>query len=712
MLDGHGRVRITDFGLAAMADRLRPEDARSGTPAYSSPEQLAGKAASAKSDIYALGLVLYEIFTGSRAFGAGTTRDLLPRSPSSLVTDVDSGVDRIILQCLDPDPADRPHSAMAVAAALPGGDPLAAALAAGETPSPEMVALAGSKDQMRLGTAVACLAVVMAGLVVAALVGSKVDLVERAHLGKPPEVLAQNAAEWIARLGYQETPRDRAYGFDYAYDVLRFFEEKRIAWPPFTQAGVVRPSPIVFWYRQSPQNLNAGFISFAPGTVTRDDPPPTTPGMVMVVLDPLGRLLSFSAVPQQQEDRDEAATSKPDFGLLFAAAGIDSDRFTAAGPKRTPRSAFDARFAWTGSYVESPEIPLRMEAAYWRSKLVSLETTGPWSGVPAGRRQEPGGGAKIVQVTETFIFLAMLAGGALLARRNTRLGRGDRRGAARVALFLFFAEMLVWALGANHVPEFWEMALLYMALAKAAYIAGLTWMLYLALEPYVRRQWPRTLISWNRVISGRIGDSLAGAHVLIGAVVGTLVTLLKDITMLANCLALLRQHRVQLSFAAGASGWKACCFPIAVFRRLCCSQFHGVSLCRACDSADASQFHRSGGSIHPGVYDDHRWERGRQPCVECDQRGAGSRAPDSHADALWPACPGLSRFCAFGADRVSGHDGPVVLVPCQHIVAGGAGGFSAPAGIGFRNAVSGGQTWFSERSGANTQRRAVVASTD
>jgi hypothetical protein len=254
-----------------------------------------------------------------------------------------------------------------------------------------------------------------------------------------------------------------------------------------------------------------------------------------VVLDPLGRLLSFSAVPPQQEDSDRPAqTAAPDLGLLFTATGMDSDRFTAVEPKRIPLSAFDARFAWTGSYPESPETPLRLEAAYWRSKLVSLETIGPWSGLSAARQREPSSGQRIVQVLESLVFLATLAGGALLARRNTRLGRGDRRAAARVALFLFFAEMLVWTLGANHVPEFWEINILYMALAKAAYFAGLMWMLYLALEPFVRREWPRTLISWNRVISGRIGDSLAGAHVLIGAVVGTFMTLLVDITMLAN----------------------------------------------------------------------------------------------------------------------------------------------------------------------------------
>ncbi len=142
MIDGRGQVIITDFGLAGLAEEIRGADIHSGTPAYMSPEQLAGKEVSIRSDIYALGLVMYEMFTGNRAFEADTLADLIrlreesrPAEISSRVRDVDPAVERIILKCLDPDPLKRPGGALAISAALPGGDPLAAALAAGETPS-------------------------------------------------------------------------------------------------------------------------------------------------------------------------------------------------------------------------------------------------------------------------------------------------------------------------------------------------------------------------------------------------------------------------------------------------------------------------------------------------------------------------------------------------------------------------------------------------
>ena len=125
MIDGRGQVLITDFGLAGLADQLQGASVRKGTPAYMAPEQRSGKEVSTRSDIYSLGLILHEMCTGKRPDEAAS-------SPTSIVKDLDPAVERVILRCLEADPQNRPQSAVAVARALPGGDPLAAALAAGE----------------------------------------------------------------------------------------------------------------------------------------------------------------------------------------------------------------------------------------------------------------------------------------------------------------------------------------------------------------------------------------------------------------------------------------------------------------------------------------------------------------------------------------------------------------------------------------------------
>src|SRR5215468_2645314 len=172
MLNSQGEIAIMDFGLAELADIITEDQVRHGTPAYMAPEQLAGKEVTTKSDIYSLGLVLYEIFTGKRAFQAETLAEIVrtrtetptPASPSSLVRDLDPGVERVILRCLEPEPAMRPPTVLKVAAALPGGDPLAAALAAGETPSPQMVAAAGEVEGLAPRIAVPCVAVLLLGI--------------------------------------------------------------------------------------------------------------------------------------------------------------------------------------------------------------------------------------------------------------------------------------------------------------------------------------------------------------------------------------------------------------------------------------------------------------------------------------------------------------------------------------------------------------------
>ena len=133
MIDKHGIARITDFGIAEATRAVRGARAMEGTPLYMSPEQLAGREATAQSDIYALGLLLYELFTGVRPHEGASpvalyqARQVPARAPSVIARDLDRKIDRIILRCLNADPAQRPATAKAVAAALPGGEPPLAA---------------------------------------------------------------------------------------------------------------------------------------------------------------------------------------------------------------------------------------------------------------------------------------------------------------------------------------------------------------------------------------------------------------------------------------------------------------------------------------------------------------------------------------------------------------------------------------------------------
>src|SRR5580704_8157346 len=232
MLDGRGRVRITDFGLASLAGDVHGGEIRAGTPAYMAPEQLEGKEVTFKSDIYALGLVLYEIFTGKRAFDAPTLAELTkqresssPTNPTLLVKDLDPLVERVIERCLERDPAKRPASALQVAAALPGGDPLAAALAAGETPSPEMVAAAGSKEGIKPAYVWAAIVVVAICMLLEFVTSGRTRLYRVIGMPKPPEVLAERAHEILRRMGYTATATDTAMGFGVDGEYLTYVDK-------------------------------------------------------------------------------------------------------------------------------------------------------------------------------------------------------------------------------------------------------------------------------------------------------------------------------------------------------------------------------------------------------------------------------------------------------------------------------------------------------
>ncbi len=226
MIDGAGKVRITDFGLAGMAG----ETIRAGTPAYMAPEQISGAEVTARSDIYALGLVMYEVFTGQRALEGKNLAELIRRreqtggiaAPTAIVRDLDPQIERAIMRCLAPDPGHRPGSALTVAASLPGGDPLAAALAAGETPSPEMVAAAGGSGRVSARRALAAAAWIGISLVALLVMCQRVMIVNRVSTPKTPDALQDRAVEMLAKLGYADRPAATAWGLGFSLDYARF----------------------------------------------------------------------------------------------------------------------------------------------------------------------------------------------------------------------------------------------------------------------------------------------------------------------------------------------------------------------------------------------------------------------------------------------------------------------------------------------------------
>jgi serine/threonine-protein kinase len=526
MLDDAGKVRVMDFGLASVGT---VSDVRAGTPAYMAPEQLLGKDVTARSDIYALGLVLYELFTGKRAVVGTTLNELIEHHesgavtpPSALVSSLDPAIERAILRCLDRDPARRPASALAVAAALPGGDPLAAALAAGETPSPEMVAAAGEGTALDLPQAWLLFGSVILGIVISYALALDRSAIHHLHPMYTPDVLAQKARDAISALGYAARV-DEAYKFSWDGDLIGHIRQSGTL-----TAESLQPSPFVFWYRSSPFAMTG--VQFhddllTPGVVTPSDPPPIWSGMVQVTLDQQGQLRFLEAIPPQlQPDRAPAATTEPDWSALFTLAGIDHGALQPATPTWNWLAAADTRAAWTGTWPGTSH-PMHVEAAAIGGRPVGFLVSGPWT---RPWRQSSSVAAGEVGILGIYFVLtvATVIAGAILATRNLRAGRGDRTGALRLGLVMTAALWALWLCEVHVAPSLGLLGNFLVAIVTTVFYGVFFWATYLAVEPFVRRLWPHAMVSWAVVLRGGLQDPVVGRDVLIGATLGVAISLL------------------------------------------------------------------------------------------------------------------------------------------------------------------------------------------
>ncbi len=500
MIDGRGRARVTDFGLAVAGER--PADS-AGTPAYMAPEQLRGEAASAASDVYALGLVLYEVFTGRRPFAATSTHELLAKQqavefvrPASVTRDMPSTVERLIVRCLEPRPEDRPPSIGEILRELPGGDPLAAAVAAGETPTPGMVAAAAKTGDLPSHLAWAMFVVAVAGLLASAVLSQRTVL-SRAFELKAPDVLQERAREILREAGLNERPADSGLFVQlepYAGRLSAVYRQSERPMRPLNPNGKLRPFD-----------------------------PPLDRGMVNIHLDGDGRLLRFIIAPPVITRLTNAAAVRWD--PFLTAAGYDPRSLKPAAPEWSAAivmpgrsaSAFvdsDAKAAWLTKDGN------RVEAAAYRGRPVYFSVITPEvvrvATAPFGL---PSYLPERLAFSMFAVFMIVLPIAALaLARMNLRRGQVDRGGAFRVGIFFLIVALAGLVFQAHHPLNFvdeWQIVSWHVA--QATFWALMTGLMYIAIEPLVRKRWPQILISWTRLLSGRVTDPMVGRDLLMGA---------------------------------------------------------------------------------------------------------------------------------------------------------------------------------------------------
>ena len=285
----------------------------------------------------------------------------------------------------------------------------------------------------------------------------------------------------------------------------------------------VSPSPMSFWYRESPAPLvversPANFR--ANGRVTLSDPAPVLPGMISVVVDLEGRLQRLTAAPDTTAPGSDAG-SAANWSALFAAAGLDMARFSAATPVAASSVINDAREAWTGFFADRSDLPVRVDAASFRGRATSFELSFPWTPSKSllGASRQP------IPIVVSILLLALYAAVGLVARHNVAANRSDLRGAYRIGLYFGLGDIAIWMFGVHHPAMARSVEDFLRHLPSALFGTVISGLFYLAIEPWVRRYWPEAMITWSRILVGRWRDPVVARDVLVGIVWAMISTL-------------------------------------------------------------------------------------------------------------------------------------------------------------------------------------------
>ena len=248
--------------------------------------------------------------------------------------------------------------------------------------------------------------------------------------------------------------------------------------------------------------------------------------MTVVAVDASGRLGEFHAVPQPLEGGK--AKNELDWAALFSAAQLPMETFTPVTPAIVPVVFADERKAWEGRVPEQPDHVIRVEAAAFEGRPVYFVVSGPWS----RSARTPQSATPLLQpdhLQHRHDRHARPDVGGRRARtpqREARARRSSRRVPRGLVRLPGDAGQLAARRVAHRGARAGRVGRFFNAVGGALFNAGLLWLTYLGLEPYVRRSSPDSLIGWTRLLSGRFRDSRVALDVLIGVCAGLLMTVL------------------------------------------------------------------------------------------------------------------------------------------------------------------------------------------
>ncbi|MHB1699438.1 MAG: serine/threonine-protein kinase [Acidobacteriaceae bacterium] len=517
MVDGRGQTKITDFGLAIIAmDSTRATEV-AGTPGFMAPELFTGGAATGRSDLYSLGLVLYELLTGKPAYKSKDpkTRKEAPVPLRRHSPKVPADVEHIVMKCLQQDPTQRPSSAAEVLKEFPLVDELEAAIARGETPSPDMLAAAATEEPLQLWKAWALLGVTLLGAFGCLLLSPRATL-----LGQRPPALSTDdmnhrAQEILRALGLPPTARASSSVFVDNAPMAEYISEKTRN----RDIHHAEQGSVLLTYRLYDKGSLLPIGLGSSNQPTQTDPAMNRPGMISLDVDSNGNLIRLVNMPHQDETVDRASLRPTDYAAAFAAAGLDPRLMHPIPVDLTPPSACDEQREWEGIYPGHPETPIKFMAAAWYGKFVYLRVVTPWN--------QP------ISVLRSFytatwgtmiLYIGFFLTAFPLARRNLQSRRGDLQGATTLSLFIFSVLMLASVVGISLTngsdPTFTWM------LTKIAYgllAAALTWLGYVAMEPFARKRVPRLLVSSTLLLQRRFTSPTLARDLLLGVSAGAFV---------------------------------------------------------------------------------------------------------------------------------------------------------------------------------------------